>query len=104
MVERIDLASRHLALVRDILSRYVPGNVVWAYGSRVKGTAHARSDLDIVVFGVTLRQRYALIDALDESNIPFIIQVLSWENIPDDFKEEIEKQYFVLQEGEVGCE
>jgi predicted nucleotidyltransferase len=104
MVERIDLASRHLALVRDILSRYVPGNVVWAYGSRVKGTAHARSDLDIVVFGVSQRQRYALIDALDESNIPFIVQVLSWENIPDDFKEEIKKQYFVLQEGEVGCE
>ena len=46
---QLDLSPRHLALLRDILARHVPEAEVWAYGSRVLGTAHEGSDLDLVL-------------------------------------------------------
>lgn len=45
----LDLESRYVLIVKKILSEHVPGKIVWAYGSRTKGCAHAGSDLDLVV-------------------------------------------------------
>ncbi|MBU6197430.1 MAG: hypothetical protein KGO93_07705 [Cyanobacteria bacterium REEB446] len=30
--------------------------------------------------------------------IPFIIQLLNWDKIPEDFKDNIKQKYFILQE------
>ena len=97
IVDLIDAEPRCLEMVRTILSRYVPNKVVWAYGSRVKWTASERSDLDIVVFGAIDEELSELKEAFDDSEIPFIVQILSWESIPDDFKENIKQKYYVLQ-------
>ena len=34
----------------------------------------------------------------NNSEIPFIIQLLNWEKIPEDFKNNIKQKYFILQE------
>ncbi|MFC6671931.1 nucleotidyltransferase domain-containing protein [Marinobacterium aestuariivivens] len=48
----IELSEADLAAVRRILSLHLTeGQSVWAFGSRVKGTARPWSDLDLVVKG-----------------------------------------------------
>ncbi len=96
-VETIHLDERHLNMLRDLLAQYYPEKEVWAYGSRVKGTAKNTSDIDIVIFDSNDTEYYILKDALDESDIPFLIQIMRWELIPQDFKDNILEKYFVVQ-------
>lgn len=94
----IDVEPRHLKMVNSIFARNLPFKKVWAFGSRVKWTARPASDLDCVVFGATDGEISKAKEAFDESEVPFEVQLLNWENIPDDFKENIKKEYFVVRE------
>lgn len=77
------------------------GTELWAYGSRIKGTSHDGSDLNLVV-----KSKEKSPDAIDNlikfkeklqsSNIPILIQVLDWEHIPKSFQDNIKQQYEVL--------
>ncbi|MEO5363414.1 MAG: nucleotidyltransferase domain-containing protein [Magnetococcus sp. DMHC-8] len=85
-----------------MLRQFIPGVAVWAYGSRVKGTARPYSDLDLVVFA-TPEQRHLVLElkeALDESNIPFLVDLLIWDELPDEFHQSIDVLHVVLQDGE----
>ncbi len=78
---------------------------IWAYGSRVSGEAHEASDLDIVVRTKDLSpcptdELSDFIDALQESNIPIIIQVFDWTRLPDSFQSNILRAYEVLYKKE----
>lgn len=72
--------------------------VVWAYGSRVDGTAHEGSDLDLVVkeFGQDDANLFELREELKESNIPFLIDIFEFNKLPESFQKEIEKNYVVI--------
>lgn len=96
-VENVDLAERHLNLLRDLLKKYYPNKQVWIYGSRVKGTAKNTSDIDLVIFDSLDTQYYTLKDTLDESDIPFLIQIMRWEYLPQDFKDTILDRYYIVQ-------
>lgn len=96
-VDVIDIEPRHLTALRSILARYLPYKNIWAYGSRVKWCAKETSDLDCVVFDATSSEIFEAQDALDESLIPFEVQLLNWETIPEYFKENVSKKYFVLR-------
>ena len=99
MERLIDVENRHLRLLRELLSAYLTNKTVWAYGSRVKWKASPVSDLDLVVWGATGLEVANAKDAFVESDLPFTVQLLVWEDIPEDFKENIRKKYVVLQEG-----
>ena len=76
---------------------------VWAYGSRVNGESHDASDLDLVLRGPDLKripsgQLADLNEALEESNVPIIVQVHDWARLPESFHREIERAYVVLVE------
>ena len=95
----IDLTEHQLEEITSLLERYLPGTKVWAYGSRVKFSARKDSDLDLVCF-TSLEQSgqfYALKEQFDESNLPFRVDLLEWNNIPDNFKENISKQHVEIQ-------
>jgi predicted nucleotidyltransferase len=65
----------------------------------VKGTARPNSDLDLVAFA-NPEQRPAvseLIDNLAESNLPFLVDLHVWDEIPKRFQEIIGQEYAVLQ-------
>lgn len=81
-----------------LLRQFIPGVAVWAYGSRVKGTARVNSDLDLVVFtSPAQRPRVSeLRDALAESNIPFMVDLHVWDEIPEHFRRTIEQDHAVL--------
>ena len=96
-LDTIDVELKDLKIVKSVFARHLPYKQVWAYGSRVKWTATETSDLDCVVFGATDSEIADAKEAFDESDIPFEVQLLNWETIPNDFKENIKEQYFVLQ-------
>jgi predicted nucleotidyltransferase len=81
-----------------LLTRHLPGVEVWAHGSRVKGRARAASDLDLVVF-TTAAQRAlvaAVREALDESRLPFRVDLAVWDDLPERFRANIQKTHTVL--------
>lgn len=73
-----------------------------AYGSRVNGRAHSGSDLDLVIKTdnnqpIDTNNLIALKNKLSESNIPFLVDVLDWNRIPDYFQKNILKKYEILK-------
>ncbi len=98
----IQLSEKHLSIIRGLLHTYIPNTLVWAFGSRVKFTAKPSSDLDLVAFiGKEQQIRFSeLKEALDESNVPFRVDLHSWDDLPDNFKRTIETEYAVLQDVE----
>lgn len=93
----LDLQPKHLRMLLDLLGQNVPDAEVWAYGSRVKHTAHETSDLDLVVrnperLDAPFENLHRLRDALSESDLPIFVEVLDWARIPEDFRREIQRQ------------
>ncbi len=94
----------YLAMVRTILARHVPHAEVWAYGSRVTGTGHDTSDLDLVLrnpaqLGEETGGLGTLMEAFSESNLPIRIDITDWARIPKHFRREIERTHIVVQAG-----
>lgn len=98
---RLELPDRYLEQLEALLLEYVPGVEVWAFGSRVNGKAHPGSDLDLVLrspeLGPLGSEYVDLVTALEDSNIPILVQVHDWGRIPAGFHQEIERDYVVLQ-------
>lgn len=96
----LDITREQRTTVQSLLQRFLPGVTVWAYGSRVKGTARRYSDLDLVAC-VTPEQRPRVAEfreALDESDLPFPVDLLVWDELPERFRRTIEARYVVVQE------
>lgn len=97
----LDITAAQLGLLLDLLQRYIPGAEVWAYGSRAKATARPNSDLDLVAFPTAGQSERVpeLREALDESNLPFLVDIHVWNDLPAAFHDAIRKQYVIVQEG-----
>ena len=98
---QLDLPSSYRQTLLDVLAAQVPEAEVWAYGSRVNGQSHEGSDLDLVVrqpdrLGEPQRRLFSLRDALAESNLPILIEVLDWARITEAMRREIEREHVVL--------
>lgn len=94
----LDIEIKHLGIVKKILKQFVPFKEVWAYGSRVKWTAGHKSDLDIVIFDPEKEQIFSLKEAFEESDLPFSVDIMNWNNIPESFQKNILTKYIILQE------
>jgi predicted nucleotidyltransferase len=97
----LDLQPRHLSALLELLRENAPDAEVWAYGSRATHTAHETSDLDLVLrnperLDEPQKNLHRLRDALAESNLPILVDILDWARIPDDFRREIERQPVVV--------
>ncbi len=98
MTRTIDISETQRESLLALFQQHLPGVTVWAYGSRVKGTARPNSDLDLVVFATpAMRPQISeLKDALDESSIPFRVDLHVWDEVPEPFHEIIRSEYAVL--------
>ena len=100
MKARLDIEEKHLATLLQILNEHVPEWEVWAFGSRVSGRARRGSDLDLVLVGsepVPIERLGALFEALEESSLPFFVDVLDWHGIPASFRNNIEKERILIK-------
>jgi type I restriction enzyme S subunit len=100
----IDITPAQRKELLGLLSRHLPGTAVWAFGSRVKWTSRPDSDLDLVAFSASQQQDHiaALKEALEESSLPFRVDLLVWDDIPESFRENIQRAYVVLVEEPAG--
>ena len=103
MTDRLALPHRYRDQLEALLSKHVPGVEVWAYGSRVNGESHDGSDLDLVLRGPALEPLdggfFDLLEAIEKSNIPILVQAHDWASLPESFHREIELDYIVVQQG-----
>ena len=98
----LDIRPDHLKIVQEILERIIPDREVWAFGSRVNGTAKGTSDLDLVVIAensLDFNTLGALRDAFSESDIPYKVDVVDWATVSETFREIIRKDKVVIQKG-----
>ncbi len=100
------LQPRHLDELRGLIATHLPEEEVWAHGSRIDGTAHETSDLDLVVRhpgdlevpqGSAFR---ALKEAISESNLPFLVELFDWARLPAAFWDHIARRHVVLHSPE----
>ncbi len=98
MKGEIDLTEDQRRLVVELIERHLPDTDVWAHGSRVKWTSRPESDLDLVVFsGADQRDQVAdLREAFEESDLPFRVDVLVWEELPASFQQQIASKHASL--------
>lgn len=96
----IDLCPAHWAIVRAILQKHLPQYEVWAFGSRVSGTAKPYSDLDLAVINhqpLSLKISANLSDDFSESDLPWKVDVVDWASTRSSFREIIERDKVVVQ-------
>jgi len=95
----IDAPAEHLETVRRILAAHVPGCEIRAFGSRVTGAPKNYSDLDLAIVGrqpLNPDVMRGLKEALEESDLPFRVDVLDWNAIAESFQKVIERRFEIL--------
>ena len=86
------IESKYLIELQNIFKEYCPEVQVYAYGSRINGKAHEGSDLDLTVKNFPSdKYLFELKEKISNSNIPFLIDINIFENLPESFKDEINK-------------
>ena len=96
----IDITTEQRKTVLSLLEKHLPNTTVWVYGSRVKWTARPQSDLDMVVFATPEQnsQVFDLREALEESNLPFRVDLFVWDDVPERFRKHIKQDYVVFSD------
>ena len=101
MSSRLHLPQDYREQVVSILRKHAPSIEAWAYGSRVDGSNHDASDLDLVLrtpdlSPIGVGTMAALLDAFDESDLPIIVDLHDWAEVPDEYQDEILRNHYVL--------
>lgn len=96
----LELSPEQLRQLRIILSRRLPQREVRAFGSRVTGRSKPHSDLDLVAMGDAPIDDLSLAELradLDDSDLPFRIDVVLWPNAPPHLREAIGRASVAIQ-------
>ncbi len=103
--EELKISAEFFEEIREVFERYLKGtgSVVYAFGSRVAGTTKQYADLDTAIDfnGEKLPEmkEIRIKNGLDDTYVPFRVDVVDYNTISDDFKESIApdlRQLFVF--------
>lgn len=84
----IHIEPSHREILLKLSNKY--GVSFFAFGSRVKGTHRKFSDLDICIKTlISDAQLSHLEEDLEESDLPFKVDVVLWDRCSEDFKNNI---------------
>jgi predicted nucleotidyltransferase len=93
--EELKINEEDFQEIRDVFEKYLKGTgaVVYAFGSRVRGTTKKYADLDTAIDfnGEKLPEdkEIRIKNGLDDTYVSFRVDVVDWNNISDDFKKSI---------------
>jgi len=91
----IKMEEKDFQLLKKILAKYP--YQFYAYGSRVKGTARQFSDLDLCYQeNIPPEIIYQIKEELEESDLPFFVELVSWKQMRPEFQKLIEEDLTVL--------
>ena len=86
----LHIDPENLAIVLDIPGRF--NYTFYAYGSRVKGTQKKFSDLDLCIMeSLSDLDLFSLREALENSNLPFKVDIRRFSDMSNDFQKIIQK-------------
>lgn len=91
----LNVKKENLDELNKIFKKYCPNAEIWAYGSRVNGDFHSGSDLDLVVkdFHDKNKSVYELKELINNSVIPFLVDIQEFDKLPSSFQDEIKRNY-----------
>ncbi len=83
----------YLNILKELVSKYIPADeyIVFLFGSRAAHSNHDRSDIDIGVWGtkpLPILIKVALEEEIEESRIPFRVDIVDFSRVGDQFKKE----------------
>jgi type I restriction enzyme S subunit len=102
MTQCVDITPEQKKIITDLLGKFLPDCEVWIYGSRAKSTSTPKSDLDMVVFA-DKKQRLQVADlreAFEESNLPFCVDLFTWNEIPEQFQKNIISEHILFRKAQ----
>ena len=85
----ISVSSKEFDIIINILHSHIKKGKVYAFGSRYKNNNRKFSDFDIAIdTGEKLSFEFltALKDAFEESDLPYRVDIIDYNNISDKFK------------------
>lgn len=91
----LDLRPIDLERALDIIQRHAPHMKVWAFGSRVNGTAKKFSDLDLALDAgreIGLLEMGDLREAFQESDLPISVDLVDLSSVRKEFRKIIDAQ------------
>ncbi len=94
----IGLEDTYKKILIEIIEKHLPNAAIYLYGSRACGNAQECSDVDIALDTGEIIDReiiYKIMDDLEESKIPFFVDITDVNNISEKFKSGIEKEWVV---------
>lgn len=106
LADRLKLKPEYLKELLDIIRAIIPGVEVSVFGSRAKnGEVWEASDIDLLLKDadngeVDVTHWFDFLQALSDSGIPHVIDVLDWHSLSDIWKGEISKAYVVIHPAE----
>ena len=91
------MPTDYLKIARDIVLKHIDKTQydVFLFGSRACGNFHSRSDIDIGILGkqpLNMMVRLNIEEALEQSIVPFKVDVVDFANASDTFKTEAFKE------------
>ena len=94
-MNKLNIKEIYLNEIINIFKNYCPNAEIWVYGSRLNGESHEGSDLDLIVknFNDDTLNLAELKRRLNNSNVPFLIDINEFDRLPQSFQEEILKNY-----------
>jgi len=96
----IKLEEKYLSIVTDIIREKLPDAEIWAFGSRVNGSARNYSDLDLLLNNSELIPAETMIkirEELSDSDLPIKVDVLDQYDLDEGFLKIINKEKILLQ-------
>ena len=97
----IDLKKHYLVELKNIISQNIPNIKVIMFGSRVSGKSKQYSDIDLAIISdnkVDWRVIEKLKSAFSESNLPYMVDIVDWHAISEEFQKVILEKFEVIQE------
>ncbi len=99
----LDLKPEHLAMVQRILAERIPFAQVWAFGSRVAGSAKKFSDLDLAIDAgreLSFLEMANLREDFQESDLPMSVDLVDLRSVKLAFRKLVEGQRVLVSASE----
>lgn len=96
MIGHLHLSPNHRGVLEAPFREHLPDVEVWAYGSQINGRFPAGGGLNLVLRGpglkrIPVRRLANFMDAVRDSAIPSLVDVLDWARLPEEFRQGIER-------------